>query len=319
MAEAISTLTSTADANYDVFVCDIDQINKLVNAGLLSPLNHSYLDNLNQTWDRFHADTPNQPWYDVGAHYSVPYTTYTSGVAWRIDKGGPSEDEVLAMENVWDLLWDENYRGKTHILNDYRESIGMAMLRDGIIDVNTDDAATRQANLDKAQAGLTSLRQAVDVKADISDYTDLPEGISLIHHGWSGDFLAAKWYFPKEQKDRDVIRYWTPKTNGPVGNDTITIPTGGKNPVLAHHFLDFMLDFNNAMINFQWNGYIPPQEKLNPDDLVVGQGNSYSIVLPGLTSAITSRDEFETGVTFAELSPDVEAQFQDVREAFQTE
>ena len=319
MDEGIATITTTADAEYDVFVTDVDRLGKLAAGGLVRPLNHTYLANLSNTWDRFHTDTPDLPWYDVGAHYSVPYTTYTTGVAWRIDLD-PSlkEDTVSSMDNPWEVLWDPAYKGKVHILDDMREVFAMVLLKNGITDVNLDDESTCAANLQKVQDELLALVQAVDVKADISDYSDLPEGISHIHHGWSGDFLAAKWYFPKEIEDRDVIRYWTPEVNEPVGNDLFTIPTSGKNPVLAHAFLNFMLDHDNSLVNFQWNGYVPPQRDVTPDDLLVGSGQYGAIVLPGLENAINTEDEFAKGTVQAELIPSVNSQMQDVWEAFQT-
>lgn len=318
MDEAVATLTGTADSQYDVFVCDVDKLGRLADAGILRPLNHTYLDNLNGCWDRFKAGQTDAPFYDVGAHYSVPYTTYTTGVAWRIDNDGPSEDEVLSMANPWDILWDTRWAGKIHIIDDMRESIAMAMLREGITDLNTDDASTRAANLQTAKEGLLSLVDTVGVKADLSDYTDMPEGISTIHHGWSGDFLAARWYFPKGTEDRDVIRYWTPDQGGPIGNDTFTIPSTGKNPVLAHQFLNWILEYKNAMINFQFNGYLPPQSALKPTDVIVGSGYSYSLVFPGLLSAVSTAGEFANGTQLAGLTPEVEAQWQDVWEAFET-
>ena len=41
----------------------------------------------------------------------------------------------------------------------------------------------------------------------------------------------------------DVVGYWFPPDGrGPVGNDTITVLKGAPNPVLAHLFLNYMLD-----------------------------------------------------------------------------
>ncbi len=317
MTEAVGTLT-TSDQTYDVWIADIDVLGKLAASGLLRPLNHSYVPNLANAWDRFQGASEGQPYYDVGAQYSVPYTTYTSGVAWRIDEGGPSEEYVAGLENEWDLLWDEKWTGKIHLLDDYRESIAAALLKNGITDINTDDAAARATNLQKAQQSLIEAVERLNVKADVSGYSDLPQGESLIHHGWSGDFIASKWYFPEGTVDKDVLRYWTPSEKGPAGNDTFTILGSGKNPVLAHHFLNFMLDFDNAMVNFQWNGYIPPQKQLDPEKLVVGSGESYSILLPGLRSTVATEADIEKMTELAPLSPDVDSQWKDVWEFFQT-
>ena len=46
---------------------------------------------------------------------------------------------------------------------------------------------------------------------------------------------------------------------GAINNDLIAIPASAEHPVLAHAFLDWMMTFDNAMLNFSWNGYQPPQ------------------------------------------------------------
>jgi Spermidine/putrescine-binding periplasmic protein len=57
----------------------------------------------------------------------------------------------------------------------------------------------------------------------------------------------------------DVIGYWFPPDGrGPVANDTIAVLKGAPNPVLAHLFLNYMLDFNNVMTNISFNGTCSP-------------------------------------------------------------
>ena len=41
--------------------------------------------------------------------------------------------------------------------------------------------------------------------------------------------------------------------------------------MLAHLFVDFMLDPENAKLNFAWNGYLPPLTGLEPD-YSIGEG-----------------------------------------------
>ena len=48
---------------------------------LLQPLNLELIPNLEKTvWPELHS-----PAYDVGSRYSIPYTTYTTGIGWRND------------------------------------------------------------------------------------------------------------------------------------------------------------------------------------------------------------------------------------------
>ncbi|MEX0991219.1 MAG: spermidine/putrescine ABC transporter substrate-binding protein [Actinomycetota bacterium] len=330
--EALGTLTAT-DTPYDVYFPSPNVLARLASSGLLRPLNKSYLPNLTNTWEVYHGTTPQTPFYDVGALYTVPYTVYTTGIGWRIDQprgsaiAGPGEDVIPSMSNPYEILWDSAYKGKVHILDDYKEAIGMTLLKNGIYDVNTDDESTRAANLETARADLIEMVNNVDVKADITDYTDLPEGASLIHQGWSGDFVSVQYYFPDYQVDKDVIRYWAPSENMMIGNDMMAVVSSGKNPVLAHHFLNFMLDFDandnsgNSIVNFQWLGYLPPMAGLNKDDLIKGRGawQTGRVVQPSLETCLPTEEDFTKGQILCELTPEIDREWQDVWDAFKAQ
>ena len=77
----------------------------------------------------------------------------------------------------------------------------------------------------------------------------------------------------------------------------------GKNPVLAHTFLNFMLDETNAYNNFaDYNGYQPPQNGLDFTTLQSKLGLPDSVA-----PAIMQRDDFKTGLTYQTLTPDGKA------------
>jgi ABC-type spermidine/putrescine transport system permease subunit I len=187
----------------------------------------------------------------------VPYTIHTTGIAWRTDK---VKDDVAKLPNPYDALWDEQYRGKVGILDDYREAIGMTLLKNGITDLNTGD----QNQLNLARDQLVALAKAVRPRVNTNDYIDLPEAKTWITHAWSGDMVNAQYYMPKGQS-ADVTRYWFPADGkGPVNSDLIVLLRSGKNPVLGHLFLDHLLDYDVAVENMSWNGYQPPLNKLDP-------------------------------------------------------
>ena len=327
MQDALATLTQAgADTKFDVFFPTVDLLGRLAQTKIIKPLNKSYIPNLANVWEVYRGEQPDTPFYDVGAQFTVPYVVYTTGVAWRIDEGGPSEDDVLSLTDPYDILWDTRWRGKTHILDDYREAMAMPMLRNGIYDVNTDDDSTRAANLQLAQEQLLDLVEAVNVQADISDYTDLPEAKSLIHQAWSGDMVGAQYYFPSGNTDKDVIRYWAPSENMMIGSDTMSVLNTGENPVLAHLFIDFMLDFNasdttgNAIDNFGWLGYTPPLTGLDNESLIRGAGpaNPGRVVQPSLATCLPVEADFAKGHQLLELSPQVDAEWKEVWEVFQS-
>ena len=54
----------------------------LIAQQLLQPLNHSYLGNLEKNvWPELQ-----DPFYDRGSRYTVPYVVWSDGIGWRNDK-----------------------------------------------------------------------------------------------------------------------------------------------------------------------------------------------------------------------------------------
>src|SRR5215218_4720735 len=196
MDEAVAKLRGGQVA-FDVLFPTYDYLGKLVQGNFLRPLNHSYIPNIEQVWPAFQ-----NPWYDQGWNYSVPYTIYTTGIAWRTDK---VKDDIAKLANPYEALWDERYRGKVGILDDYREAIGMTLLKNGITDLNT----ANQDHLNLARDQLVALAKAVRPRVNTNDYIDLPEAKTWITQAWSGDMVNAQYYMPKGQS-ADVMRYWFP-------------------------------------------------------------------------------------------------------------
>jgi spermidine/putrescine transport system substrate-binding protein len=116
-----------------------------------------------------------------------------------------------------------------------------------------------------------------------------------------------------EQSDPDeVLHYWFPEDGaGSVDNDNMVILRSGQNPVLAHLFLNHMLDFDTAMANFVALGYQPPQNDIDIPSLV-----SDGIVPTNLESTIVLPEYFDNGFHLLELPPSVDARWHDVWQQF---
>ena len=96
-----------------------------------------------------------------------------------------------------------------------------------------------------------------------------------------------------------------------------TIPANAQNPVLAHLFLDWMMTYKNAMLNFTWNGYQPPQRKADPATLTTTDsyyGEPY--VFPWLSDAVVHESDFHTGYFQEELTPQVDQLWHNAWQAF---
>jgi spermidine/putrescine transport system substrate-binding protein len=210
----------------------------------------------------------------------MPYSIYTTGMAWRKDK--------VNLKPSWSMPWQASqYKGKVAVLDDERETLGLAMLRAGNLNLNTTDTKQIQA----AGKALQQLSSLTNVRIDNNDYTDVPTGKTWVHHSWSGDMASAYAYLPKGTPV-DVLGYWFPSNHkGPVANDLMVNLKSGSNPVLAHMFINYMLDTHNALENYSYYGYMSPLNGVTPQRLV-----SEKLLPPQLTSTVVLPDYFRNGI-----------------------
>ncbi len=292
MEEGVQKLVA-GQVQPDVFFPTTDYISRLVESDLIQPLNHELIPNLTSVvWPSF---TDPGPFYDLGARYSVPYTIYTTGVAYRRDR----VDDADAEAQGYDLLWNPEYAGEIAYYDSYRDAIGMALIRNGVTDTNTDDPEAIEA----AKESILEILNDLDGKLSINGtYAKLPEGEFTVSQSWSGDIVGAQWYLPKGTT-WDVLGYWYPEDEpGMIGNDTIVIPTTSQNPRLAHEFLNFFLSEEYGIENFtQWNGYQPPFNSIEPGKLIED-----GVVPPALDRAVVTESMFTTGLVQSQLPPEVD-------------
>ena len=290
--EAMAKLRS-GQVNFDVFFPTVDVMAQLVYGKLIQPLNHSYIPNISQAWSDF-----TNPFYDGKWQYTVPYTIYTTGIAWRKDH---VPEDPYKMANPWAMPWQAKYRNRVAILDDARESISLGLMKNGIYNLNT----SNPSQINAAGQSLVELAHLTNVHIDNNDYTEVPSGQIWIHHAWSGDIATAQYYMPKGV-NVDVVGYWFPSDGrGPVANDTNVILRSAKNPVLAHMFLNYFLDLPNVLNNISFNGYMQPINGVTPQRLVKEQ-----LLPPSLMSTAVLPSYFRRGIGELQLPVDADALWQ---------
>jgi len=262
----------------DVMEMTPDSLSRSVAGKLIKPLNLDYIPNLQKNvWPDLVS-----PFYDVDSHYTVPYTIYATGIAWRTDK--VSED-IAAMPQPWDIFWEAgDYAGKVALLSEERETIGTALLRKGILDINTEDPQL----IDQAVADLKELYGICNIKVDDVQYQAIPEGTSWLHQAWSGDMIAGYIYYLPKGTPATALGFWKDeKAKVPVQNDCWSICATTKKPVLSHLWLNYILDNGVAYSNFvDFNGYQPPINEIDPATLV-----SDGVVPEHLANSVLTNDD----------------------------
>ncbi|MEX1262999.1 MAG: extracellular solute-binding protein [Actinomycetota bacterium] len=307
MDEAVARLQDPA-TQFDVFFPTIDALAGLIDAGLLRTLDHGQLPNVRNLWPWFREG--DGPFYDPGQRYSLPYTVYVSGVAWRDDMV-EAADAPDAASDPWSVFWNPDYRGRVGMYDGFLEAMSLALLRDGVTDV-------RAATDDQLAAAAAALIDAISI-TDVRFTNDgveegLPEGEFAAHQAWSGDVLSAPGYAAAEG-DFDLgkqLRFWSPP--GPekiVGCDLMAVCERGRHPDLAHAFLNHLLDTRVGVDNFCWNGYQPPLEGVTPEAFAAPDSPWHMEVPPNLLGTLLDNESFADAQMLVGFGPSERARWLD--------
>ena len=229
-----------AGNRYDIIFPSAQWVQKLVAANQLRAIDPSTLKNAPLIFDHYpyFAD----PWYDQRSAHSIPFSMYKTGIAWRKDKLGET------LSGSWSDLWNETSKGRTFVLDDRDEVLGMLSLLLGY-ELNT--AATEE--LDVIINRFRGLRPYLRGFSS-DDYNNLLAGDAWMHQTWSGDMAALLWQAP----DPSIYGFEAPQQGTPVNSDAYAIPVNAQHPGTALLFIDYMLRPENVEKNINYIGYPMP-------------------------------------------------------------
>lgn len=299
MSEAMQKIQS-GTVDWDVFFPTIENVAKLVAGKFVRPWTKSYVPNLTSNVWPFFSD----PWYDQGAQYTLPYLTWKTGIGYRRDHVSKEPDQY---DMPFDIFWDTQFKGKVGVLDEYRETMGMALLKNGGTDMNSTDPTAIAAAGDT----LVSLIDAVNVEVGPGDYQKLAEGTSWVRYSWSGNMNYARWYLPKGVST-DVLGFYYPPTGGwEVANDTVVLNKDAKNPVLAHLFMNFLMDKQVALTNFGYEGFQPPLVGTTDQEFYKA-----GYIAPTLRNTLIHEEDFNQGQPVLPVTAAVDQMYQDAWSKF---
>lgn len=187
------------------------------------------------------TDFYDEAWWDPNHEYSVPYTYYTTGIAWR-------DDEVSGMTGSWNDLTNPDGAGRMFILDDFQEGIGQANLLNGW-ELNTIDAEQLEASQE------VLLEQKEFARGFSTNSTqNLVSGAAAIHQAWNGDIVAVR----RQVDQPELYKYETCEEGVPVGTDLMCVPVTARSPGTALRFIEWIISPEHAAQNVRWNGYPQP-------------------------------------------------------------
>ncbi len=233
--ETMTAKISTGNSGYDItFATGVD-VPGFLARNLVQPLDHSLIPNLvnlGQEWQ--------DPAYDPGNAHSVPYMWWTTGF-------GYDTERIPEDLTSWAALWDERWKGKMAMLDDYRETFAVALIRLGY-SVNT----TSDAELDEALA-LLQEQQPLLRKYTADDIGDLSSGDVWLCHAWGADVSQVATELPS-------VKYVIPAEGGIRGSDAMVLLANAPHPIAANLFINHMLDAQVSAANTNYIYYMGPNE-----------------------------------------------------------
>jgi spermidine/putrescine transport system substrate-binding protein len=215
--EALLAKLQSGATGYDIVVPTGYMVEIMIKQGLLAPIDHGNIPNLKGV-----SKALQDPPYDPGRKYSVPWQWGTTGFAYNSKK-------VTGKVDSWNLLWDPRYSGKITILDDMRSAISVALKKLGY-----------SLNSTSEKELMESKKQLLEQKPLLKAYISAPVKSLLISDEvwlsqlWVGDTLMAK-------DENNDIQYCIPKEGCEIWDDNLAIPKSAPHNYTAQVWMNYCL------------------------------------------------------------------------------
>ena len=219
---------------YDVLIPSDYMIERLIKEEYLQALDWKEIPNKKNLLN----DVMNQS-YDPGNRYSCPYFWGTVGILY--DKTVVDEADL---KDGWNLLCNPKYKGNIYMYDSERDSFMIALKALGY-SMNT----TNESEIEEAYQWLIDQRDTMDPIYAGDDVIDnMISGNKAMAVVYSGDAS----YIISENPE---LGYYTPQQGTNTWYDAMVITKDCNEVDLAHEFINFMLDDENALSNTEEVGY----------------------------------------------------------------
>lgn len=235
--EAMLTKVQQGGTAYDVIVPSEYMVESMASEGLLMPLDHEKLPNMEHLDSQFLNMV-----FDPENKYSLPYFWGTLGIIYN---AAELED---ANFSSWDELWNPAYQNEILMIDGAREVLGIGLQSMGYSLNEKDDA-----HLVEAAQKMKSLMP--NIMALITDEIKmhLVNGESNIAVTFSGEAMAAM------EGNEDLV-YVVPEQGSNIWTDNFAIPYNSDNVEGAHALIDFLTRPDISVRNAEYVGYATPNK-----------------------------------------------------------
>lgn len=240
--EVLETKLLTGHTNYDIVVPSDIFFERLIKAGALRKLDKAALPNsVNLDPEAMRELAVHDP----GNLYGIPYTWYTIGIGYNVDK--VRERLGSSQPDSWSLLFDPKNAAKLQDCGISMVDSPTDVLSSVLIYLGKDPNSRDMADLNVAK-----IRPFVRTVVSVGNIVDLTNGTVCVVLGWGSDMVLARDR-ALEAGNGVKIRFIIPREGGLVGNDVLAIAAGAPHPKNAEKWLNYLMrpkvsaDITNAI------------------------------------------------------------------------
>ncbi|MCL2096275.1 MAG: spermidine/putrescine ABC transporter substrate-binding protein [Oscillospiraceae bacterium] len=232
--EELYSKLKSSGANYDVIIPSDYMIGRLIREDMLEKINFGNIPNFEYIMEEYKNLE-----FDPSGEYSVPYTWGTVVLIYNTEY-------ITKPVDSWDILWDEDYKGKIIMFHNSRDAFGIALKKLGY-SLNT-----------------TNISELEQAKEELLRQKDLLQGYYMDEifnkmggeEAWLAPYYAGDALTMIEDNPNLAAAYPKEGTNRFV--DSMCIPKGAKNKENAEIFINFMSRPDIAAANSEYIGYSTP-------------------------------------------------------------
>ena len=243
-AEMSAKLKAGGDSQYDVVVPSSYYVPELAAEGLLAPIDHTALPNFSNLYPKFQ-----NPSYDPGDKYSIPYQTGTTGIVY----------DPAKLKNVpqsWAALYDPT------VNPNYPFVLPKGEGRDQIASACAYLGYGFNCSQESQWLAAAKLIEQTKKRPNFAGFVDetpardqMKSGLIAVSMAYNGDIASCY-----ADGSCSNLKFYLPSQGTEIWVDTMAIPAHAPNPQLALQFINFILAAHNGADLSNFNQYASPNQ-----------------------------------------------------------
>ncbi|MDE5984129.1 MAG: spermidine/putrescine ABC transporter substrate-binding protein [Eubacterium sp.] len=229
--------------SYDVIAPSDYMIDRLIDEEMLLPLDYDNIPNM-----KYISEDCQHLFYDPEQIYTVCFNVGTTVLIYN-------KEMVDAEPDSWDILWDEQYKGKVLMFNNSRDAFAIAQAMLGKDFNSTDEQDWVEcAQLLAEQKDKTNPVYVMDEIFNLMESGEYAIGVY-----YAGDYLLMV-------ENNEDLGYCFPKEGVNAFYDAFCVPVCSKNKRGAEAFINFMHEPQVAFENCEFIYYRSPNTEVEQDE-----------------------------------------------------